>query len=238
MRWAGLLARFALLCPVFYFLARFSLAQATALAITIGLILGSIGVRDVDRFSPFQLLICPNWSLVFRQHGVLQSEAREEFGELLRRIEAFDVRARRLIESGLRLTFLQPDLIYFHEDDYFSSRLDVRTKLLAENEFLTPFLGFYCELRADRDFVGYEFGLVTPDSMGRRAHEYDRADRLSFARVPSDGLLLMFPGYPEDRWSSRWRKRANARIETAGWKLGDSPTRWEHPNCTIYYTDL
>ena len=173
----------------FYYVGDFGSRQSVALGLAFALLYHQIdAIRKYQSFEPFEVTIHPHWALILEDLRLLPEGPAEAKGRWLReRVQASGTGSLRLLDEGLRMTFLTRGTAFIHQIDSFSSLVDVRIRLFElERSGLLQFVGFYVRFSPQ----GYELGLVTPESFSRSSLVQDDRERLPIATIPRSVLAL------------------------------------------------
>jgi hypothetical protein len=217
--WIGLLFDVAYAGTIVFVLCRvvdFSNQQSLVIAGIVGTgiwLHGSNG--PPPQFKPFWIRIEPIWYRFLLDHGVVDEDGWKRV-----RAAGFNNAAH----GHISLTVLGPTLFYSHQLHSFFTELtyqldldDIWPQEMKEDPFpdagVERLIGPW--VRVKESYDRWEFSLVTPESIRKRKHEYDRESCLiPLAQLPKKVLS----GYYGVECSRKEHQKLEKEIEEAGWK--------------------
>lgn len=185
--------------------ARPALVVAFALASTGAAIAGL--ERQTD-FAPYEIAIHPHWHVILDEMSIYpQGSDDERVAWFRERLHEAGPAAERLLEEGLRITFVTRGTAYIHHISYFMSKVNVRARLLQlDASRIDQWVGVF--VTAGR--TGYELGMILPEpstiSHGRGE------EPLAIGVIPWS-LLRMY------NWWVDAESTVRADLVAAGWDM-------------------
>jgi hypothetical protein len=223
-----------------YYLAGFSLRQSAALVILFWLfqfLINDIWIAmsEEKNHGRFLVFIQPNWYQILLDHGLI--DGKSDWLQIMERVDEVPRSEYCALRDGIAFTVLDKDLFYLNNERKFVQKihLDIEVqeiKIPRPNSSLGEPFSPSITVEEIPSFTvgnptcwdGYEFGLVTPESMKSNLFKgWQEPIKLAFLTV------LEFGGY-EIRplgWythSKAWRQQQEARtksLEENGWKRAE-----------------
>jgi hypothetical protein len=186
------------------------LSLRPALAIGLALLVLRAGIvhhEHVLAFRPFELIIRPAWMTILRNEGWI-SETHRGGGETLRNCAAAaGPKSLRLLDEGLRITFLTRDAVYVHHLDVFVS-LDELDAPMAALDPSRPYEAFGLFVKSTRQ--GYELGCYRNEAPGSTA----KNTRVVIATLPWSLVRFYF-------WDTGSQESVLSELAAAGWTASE-----------------
>jgi hypothetical protein len=250
----------AVIAVAFNYVGGFSWRQSLTLAVAVYLfVLLWAGEQQKSRFEPFNVWVKPKWHQLLSDYGLLNSQNTGGWARLCEESNAVPASEYNVLRSGIHLTFLQPELVYWNGWKIFTTAAKFYfaiQEIKVEGDLGPGWAGspsVYVRPSSD----GYELGIevdtdwweqirandqyrsvaVTP---GERDYECGTTS-LAVATIPYDEFHFYWTtdAYDPRRFGSLKKKSDIARNKW-GWKNAEMPdvlhgqvTRVEHKYFTV-----